>query len=258
MRSSDEDPGQKVAVFRYGVIADVLRVPERTPERAALLRAKAELEYEIPGRGRRRIAVNTMRHWIRQYWQGGLDALRPKARSDRGRSRSIPEEAADVLKEIKEGNPQLSTRLVIREARRKGRVPAAQALPQATVHRLLARAGLTRPRTKAPPDLRRFAYEFAGELWQSDVMHGPKVGCDPNDRRKRRKACLTATLDDATRVVPYAAFHFRENTGSLLEVLRNGMVRRGVPLRLYCDNGGNYRGRLLQTFCATGSYINVV
>ena len=251
MRSSDEDPGQKVAVFRYGVIADVLRVPERTPERAALLRAKAELEYEIPGRGRRRIAVNTMRHWIRQYRQGGLDALRPKARSDRGRSRSIPEEAADVLKEIKEGNPQLSTRLVIREARRKGRVPAAQALPQATVHRLLARAGLTRPRTKAPPDLRRFAYEFAGELWQSDVMHGPKVGCDPNDRRKRRKACLTATLDDATRVVPYAAFHFRENTGSLLEVLRNGMVRRGVPLRLYCDNGGNYRGRLLQTFCAT-------
>lgn len=90
MRSSDEDPGQKVAVFRYGVIADVLRVPERTPERAALLRAKAELEYEIPGRGRRRIAVNTMRHWIRQYRQGGLDALRPKARSDRGRSRSIP------------------------------------------------------------------------------------------------------------------------------------------------------------------------
>lgn len=238
-------------MFRYGVIADVLRVPERSPERAALLRAKAEREYEIPGRGRRRIAVNTMRHWIRQYRQGELDALRPKARSDRGRSRSIPTEVADVLQEIKESNPQLSTRLVIREARRQGRVPAAQALPQATVYRLLARAGLTQPRTTAPPDLQRFSYELAGELWQSDVLHGPKVGCDPNDRRKRRKTYLTATLDDATRVVPYAAFGFREDTDSLLEVLRNGMIRRGVPLRLYCDNGGNFRSRRLQTFCAT-------
>ena len=34
----------------------------------------------------------------------------------------------------------------------------------------------------------------AGELWMSDVMHGPKV----SDRRKRRKTYLIAFIDDAT------------------------------------------------------------
>ena len=27
----------------------------------------------------------------------------------------------------------------------------------------------------APQDRRRFAYRYAGELWMSDVMHGPAV-----------------------------------------------------------------------------------
>lgn len=69
MQSSAQDSGQEVAVFRYGVIADVLRLPERSPARAALLQAKAELEYEIPDRRRRRIKVNTMRHRDRRHLQ---------------------------------------------------------------------------------------------------------------------------------------------------------------------------------------------
>ena len=40
--------------------------------------------------------------------------------------------------------------------------------------------------------------------WMSDVMHGPSIP----DGRRRRKTYLAAFIDDATRVVPYAAFAF--------------------------------------------------
>ena len=41
----------------------------------------------------------------------------------------------------------------------------------------------------------------------SDVMHGPKV----RHGRSRRKTYLTAFIDDATRVIPFAAFAMSEN-----------------------------------------------
>ena len=45
--------------------------------------------------------------------------------------------------------------------------------------------------------LRRFAFEYAGALWMSDVMHGVSVG---DSKGRRRKTYLIAFLDDATRV----------------------------------------------------------
>jgi len=165
VESGKKDPGPEVAVFRHGVIADVLHLRERSAEWAAMLRAKAELEYDIPGTRWRRIAVGTMREWIRRFRKGGLDGLRPRPRSDLGSSRSISEEAADILKGIKQDNPRLSTRLVIREALEGGKIARGTALAHGTVHRMLASAGLTRPRAKQSPDMRRYFYFFAGEQW---------------------------------------------------------------------------------------------
>ena len=133
---------------------------------------------------------------------------------------------------------------VITKAREQGGVADDIALPHSTVHRLLASEGLMVP----PPqgkDRRRFAFHHAGECWQSDVMHGPKVG---DGKGKKRKSYLIATLDDATRVIPYAAFDFSEDTGAFLQVLRDW--RRGLPQRLYVDNGANYRSRQLALVCA--------
>ena len=69
------------------------------------------------------------------------------------------------------------------------------------MHRLLSREGLLdkRPGEPVATDRRRFAFRDAGELWMSDVMHGPKV----TDGRRRRKTFLIAFIDDATRVLPF-------------------------------------------------------
>ena len=81
-------------------------------------------------------------------------------------------------------------------------------------------------------DLRRFAYRFPGELWQADVMHGPRVA---NEKGHKRKVYLIAILDDATRVIPYAHFAFAENAAAFLRVLREAIARRGLPSRVYVE-----------------------
>jgi hypothetical protein len=100
--------------------------------------------------------------------------------------------------------------------------------------------------TPTSKDRRRFAFDKAGELWMSDVMHGPTVMVDG----RRRKSYLLALLDDATRVVPYAAFALAENTTAFLPVLRQAVLRRGIPTRLYVDNGAVYRSHHLALVCA--------
>src|SRR5690606_30675932 len=90
-------------------------------------------------------------------------------------------------------------------------------------------------------------FEEAGELWMSDVMHGPAV---PDERRRKRKTYLIGLLDDATRVVSYAAFAQSENTAALLPVLEQAVRRRGIPKRLYVDNGAAFRSKHLSLVCA--------
>jgi hypothetical protein len=82
----------------------------------------------------------------------------------------------------------------------------------------------------------------------SDVMHGPTVAI--GERAQRRKTYLIAFLDDATRVSPYAAFALAENTQAFLPIFKQALQRRGRPMRLYVDNGANYRSQHLALVCA--------
>jgi hypothetical protein len=108
---------------------------------------------------------------------------------------------------------------------------------------------MARPQaTPTTKDRRRFTFALANDLWMSDVMHGPSV-LDEEDRR-RHKTYLIALLDDATRVVPYAAFARSENITAFLPVFARAIQRRGVPSRLYVDNGAAYRARHLALVCA--------
>jgi transposase InsO family protein len=195
------------------------------------------------------VAPETLRHWLKEYRRGGFDALLPKARADRGRSRALPQAVADALMSLKDEQPALSIPQLIRTVRESGVAPESLALPSSTVHRLLSRAGLMHkdPVDPSSKDRRAFAFAHAGELWMSDVMHGPSVTVPG---RARRKAYLIAFIDDTTRLVPYCAFALSENTQSFLLVFKQALLRRGIPQRLYVDNGANYRSQQLALVCA--------
>ena len=184
---------------------------------------------------------------MRAYRRLGFEGLMPQPRKDRGMVRSMPGEVVEGLLAVRRENMDLSVRQTVARARAMGAIPEDAPAAISTVHRLFTREGLMESCRAAPSeDLRRFAAELAGQLWQSDVMHGPKVR---DGQGRKRKAYLIALLDDATRVIPYAHFAFGETAADYLVVLKEAILRRGIPDRLYCDNGANFRSRQLMTIC---------
>lgn len=252
MTSSINELTERIALFRHGLIARVLP-PDMTPEQRQreMLRISQE-QHQIPGSLRTRVAHSTLREWVRQYREGGFDALKPRKRGDTGHPRALAAELAEQLLQCKEAEPDLSIRLIIEQLRSKGSISQDQHVPISTVHRLFKSHGVMSKGSQADggtkEDRRRFAYQEAGQLWMSDVMHGPSV-TGPEGRRKK-KTYLIAFIDDATRVIPHAQFAFAENTREFLPVFKVALLKRGLPQRLFVDNGANYRSHHFSIVCA--------
>lgn len=245
MQNDHADPANQIALFRYGLIADLIHLPPGTKGLYGLIAEKAARSYAIPGSSRTRVACETIRDWLKKYRKDGFNGLLPKGRNDKGRSRSLPPEVADLLIATKEENPELSIRQVIAAA--ADRIPVQPA--PSTVHALLAGKGLMKKKGEDPDskDHRRFSYQFAGDLFMCDVMHGPTVRTSGN---KRRKTYLIAFIDDATRVIAFAAFAMSESTADFMTVFKQTIIRRGIPLRLFVDNGAAFRSQHLALVCA--------
>jgi hypothetical protein len=86
----------------------------------------------------------------------------------------------------------------------------------------------------------------ANEIWYGDVMHGPKI-MTPDGLKK---SYLVSVLDDASRLVAHAEFCLNEQAVSIERVLKEAVMRRGLPSRFVVDNGPAYKSESLQGICA--------
>jgi hypothetical protein len=96
MNDHESERRREVALFRYGLIADLVRLESGSKGLYARIEQKAGGAYTIPGSTCTRVAAETIRDWLKSYRRGGFDALLPKPRADRGQSRSLPPEVVDA------------------------------------------------------------------------------------------------------------------------------------------------------------------
>src|SRR4030042_5181190 len=78
------EEAQKVAAFRYGLIAEFPNPYLSREERRRLLAEKARLEYEVPRRGRRKLTAGCLRNWLRLYLKYGREGRVPPPRRGAG------------------------------------------------------------------------------------------------------------------------------------------------------------------------------
>lgn len=246
----DDNRREAIALFRYGVISELVSRTLAPGEKERLLDAISRQSWTIPGTDRTQIGSSTARGWVAQYDAMGLEGLKPRWRSDAGTSRALSATAQDLLLGLRRERPQASVESLIRAVRLSGKVDAEEPMKPSTVYRFLAQHGFKRERKKSgEPDAKAFTHRHAGDLWMVDVMHGPRLWV--KGRQKGAKTYLVAFLDDASRLVPYAAFYPAENSACFQDSLKHALLRRGIPRRLYCDNGSAFRSQHLQVVCAT-------
>ncbi len=65
-----------------------------------------------------------------------------------------------------------------------------------------------------------------------------------------RRTYLLAFIDDATRLVPYAAFFFAQREFQLEVAFKWAVLRYGLPDKLYVDNGKIFISEHFQLACA--------
>lgn len=246
----DETLREQIALFRYGVIAELVGRTPAPREKEKFLCVIAEKEWDIPGSPRTRIGRTTVRDWLVLYQTHGFEGLKPGPRADAGQSRAIPEEVQELLLKLRAERPEASIDSLIRAVQLSGRFAPGLRLSRSSVHRFFAaQAEPAKAASTAEPDAVAFTFPHVNDLWTSDVMHGPRLLIP--GRRDGGKTYLYAFLDDASRMVPYAAFYLIENAACFQDALKQALLRRGLPRRLYCDNGATFRTHHLQVICAT-------
>jgi len=240
-----EDEKQQVAVFRFGVISDFVNEAElNRAQRRRLLVDKCARKWHIPFSTKTRLSKGSILRWIKLYTgsNGKLSSLYPKERSDKGKSRALDEDTSLSLINLRREMPSATVAHLIATMNERRLVTAGIELYSSTVYRFLHQHNLMQPAGSMPQDRRKFEAELPNDLWQSDVMHGPRV----NVADRMRKSYLIAILDDHSRLITHGQFYLSEALASYLDAFENALAKRGLPRKLYVDNGAAFRSRHLE------------
>jgi len=237
---------EKIALFRYALIAPL--VLETLPRGELTRRAEeiAARKYEIPYSQRISLSVDTLLDWALRYRRGGFPALAPQPRCDRGQSRVVPPQLAELIERLKRENPHRTGMTLLRELALVSGTDSP-VISAATLYRFLKQRGLTTRQLLAAPAHKKFEAERSNQIWQSDMLFGPYV---QRPGGGRMQAFLYAILDDASRLIPHAEFYAHQGLDAFLDCLRQAVAARGLPTRLYVDNAKVYRSSQLARIAA--------
>ena len=239
---------EAVAVFRSEVVGQLCRRNLSHGELVAEFRNLAQQHFRFPdAEVTRTISVPTLERWYYAYRAGGLEALVPRPRSDRGRARALAPELRQLLLDVRRENRAASVPLILRTLITDGRLDRS-AVSIATVRRLYAEHGLDRVAMRDGDSTHtrlRWQAERPGALWHGDVCHGPKLVIGGKTMPLR----IHGLMDDHSRfVVALEAMH-SEREVDMLGLFCRAVRRHALPDALYLDNGATYRGDTLRLGC---------
>jgi len=242
---------QKKALARYAAVCWVSeRVSEEHPGGWTLQAATAEASRKLWD-GFQFSAASIERYYY-AYRKDGFNALVPSERSDKGRCRALSSDAQDRLIEARLKYPDMDATVLVRRLVETDELLGGT-FSMASVYRLFAAHGVDRGSLKAgsfQPDTgpqKAFETAMPNMLWMADMMYGPTIVTDVGKAVHTR---LFALIDDHSRLCPYGAYFASEGSDCFMAVLYEAIRSRGLPDKLYTDNGKVFLCRHLRIVCA--------
>jgi putative transposase len=248
--NASENHRQAVALARFSLVSriqELLRQP--VPLKAALDTVASASPLELGGQSRL-APRRTLEDWWYAYQRGGFAALHPKGRRDRGVPRVLTAEQERHLLEQVKAYPAIPVKVLYRQWKEADPAwPAISAVYRALQRQSLdqrSRRYLVRQAISGPT--KAFEAPWVNELWMTDFSPGPFL---PLPGQKKSLAThLCALLDDHSRVIAHAAYYPAADTRAFHQSLKQAIQRRGLPRKLYTDQGGPFTNDHTRVICA--------
>jgi putative transposase len=246
----DEKKREMIALFRYGLIVPFLSEQElEWGVKGELVKRMAQQIYTIPFSKKYSLHESTIRRFLESYRQDGFNGLKPKNRSDIGKSLKIPTDILEKAFILKKEEPRRSVGKIIQIMESTNIVVPGLVKPS-TLYRIFEQNDLVYKKLKRQSKaFKPFQAEHPNQIWQSDVMYGPYLP-DPDRPEAKKRTYLVAILDDFSRMIVHAEFYWHERLPHLENTLQKAILKRGIPEVLYVDNGQIFNAHQINAICA--------
>jgi transposase InsO family protein len=241
-------------MFRQSVVGPLMVRSFAHGELRAELEKLSQQCYRLPDADRtRRFSAPTIERWYYAAKTGGIDALCPSPRADKGRGRCFDDATRELLCDIRREHPSASVPLILRTLIEEGRLDQDAHKHESVVRKLFADRGLLRCSARvetsqgdsAGTTRLRWEAEHPGALWHGDVCHFAIT-----EGGVRKPVRIHGMLDDASRFVVALEARWTEKEVDMLALFVDALKRLGLPDGLFLDNGATYIGEILATACS--------
>lgn len=242
----NEKERQAVALKKFSLINPVLNGTETNAK--DYFRRLSAAPVDMPVLGAKRYAEKTFSTWLYDYRRYGFEALQKGTRSDKGKRRKISNELGGKIVNARRDNPSMPVTVLYEKLVGDGILDPLK-ISLSSVYRYVEDMNLAGAfaGSSEKKDVRRFAHEKVGEMYQVDLMYGPVI----KNNGKRARTYLHTFLDDCSRYPVWSQFYDSQNFETLRHCFKEAVLRRGAPRLVYSDNARIYRSQQFEYICAS-------
>lgn len=235
----------EVAQFRFALIAPVVQGLFPDASATAYYKRVTKNPLTLPDGSTVSYSYKTLEKWKSQYNIGGLDALMPNVRSDKGISRALNDDAIEEIYRLKQDFPRMNATQIHESLIRNSFIPATVSVD--SVQRFIRHNDLKSARDPNLRDRKAYEEDEFGKIWQADTCYLPHITEDGQTRR----VYVIMIIDDHSRMLVGGELFYNDNACNFQKVLKDAIATYGIPDKLYVDNGCSYSNEQLSMICVS-------
>ena len=234
-----------MAQFRLALIAPVIHDLYPDASRNAYYQRITENPLTLPDGSVFRYSPKTISKWVSLYQNGGIDALMPRERSDKGATRVLPDTAIEEIRRLKAAFPRLNSTQIHKHLVEEAFIPASVSV--CAVQRFVKKHDLKSASNPNLRDRKAFEEDAFGKMWQADTCYLPYI----TENGQRRRVYCILVIDDHSRFLVGGGLFYNDTAYNFQKVLKDAVAAHGIPSKLYVDNGCSYVGAQLSLICGS-------
>ena len=241
----DLDAAVKIAHFRFGLIAPVINGTYTEPSQTAYYKRVASEPLSLPDGRVSRYSYKTLEKWVSDYKKGGIDALMPGTRSDKGVSRALDDTALEEIYRLKETFPRMNATRIYEQLLQGSFI--TKDVSVCAIQRFIKHNDLKSARNPNIRDRKAFEEASFGIMWQADTCHI----CSITEDGASRKVYCVMIIDDHARLLTGGGLFYNDSAYNFQKVLKSAVSAYGIPSKLLVDNGAPYANSQLSLICGS-------